>query len=48
MRKWEKLEKIPAWQMDKVKSKKDVLLAEQEVKKKGHFATLMDICHFKN
>ena len=45
---WEKLEKIPAWQMNKVKSKKDVLLGAQEAKKKAHFAALMDICHFKN
>ena len=27
---WEKPEKIPAWQMDKVKSKKDVILEAQE------------------
>ena len=43
----EKLEKIPAWQMDKVKSKKDAILEAQTEKKKVHFATLMDICHLK-
>ena len=37
---WEKLEKMPAWQLDKVKSTKS--------KKKVHFASLMDICHLKN
>ena len=31
---WEKLEKIPAWQMDLVKSKKDVILEAQK-KRKG-------------
>ena len=29
----EKLEQIPAWQMDKVKSKKDVILEAQKEKK---------------
>ena len=45
---WKKLETIPAWQLDKVKSKKDGILDAQRDKKKVHFATLMDICHFKN
>ena len=40
---WEKLEKIPAWQMDKVKSKKDATLEAQNEEKKVHFA-----CHLKN
>ena len=30
IKEWEKLEKIPAWQMDKVKSKKDVVLGAQK------------------
>ena len=34
--------------MNKVKSKKDVILEAQEAKKNVHFAALMDICHFKN
>ena len=38
---WKKLETIPAWQMDKMKSKK-------EEKKKVTFAALMDRCHLKN
>ena len=45
---WEKLETIPAWQLDKVKSKKEVILEAQRDKKKVHFATLMDTCHLKN
>ena len=45
---WEKLEKIPAWQMDKVKSKKDVILEAHKEKRKVHFAALMDICPLKN
>ena len=39
---WEKLEKIPAWDITKV---------IDEAKTKGikvHFASLMDICHLKN
>ena len=45
---WEKLEKISAWNLTKVKSKKQVI---DEARKKGekvHLASLMDICHFKN
>ena len=36
---WKKLEKIPAWNLTKVKSKKGA---------KVQFASLMDICHLKN
>ena len=45
---WKKLEKIPAWNLTKVRSKKEVI---DEAKTKGakvHFASLMDICHLKN
>ena len=44
---WEKLEKISAWNLTKVKSKKKVI----DARTKGatvHFASLMDICHLKN
>ena len=44
---WEKLAKIPAWNITKVGSKKEVI---DEARTKGarvHFA-LMDICHLKN
>ena len=45
---WEKLEKIPAWDLTKVMSKKQVI---DEARMSGatvHFASLMDICHLKN
>ena len=45
---WEKLEKISAWNLTKVRSKKEVI---DEAKMSGatvHFASLMDICHLKN
>ena len=43
---WEKLKKLQAWQMTKVKSKSDVILEAQKEQITVHFATLMDI--FKN
>ena len=42
-KKGKKLETI-----QKVKSKKEVILEAQRDKKKVHFATLVDICHLKN
>ena len=45
---WEKLEKMPGWDLTKVRGKSEVI---DEVKTKGakvHFASLMDICHWKN
>ena len=45
---WEKVEKIPAWDLTKVRSKSEVI---DEARKKGakvYFASLMDICHLKN
>ena len=45
---WEKLEKISAWNLTKVRSKREVI---DEAKTSGatvHFATKMDICHLKN
>ena len=44
---WKKLETIPAWQLEKVKRQKDVILEAQRDKKKVHFAALMDICDLK-
>ena len=44
---WKKLETIPAWKLEKVKSKKEVILEAQR-DKKIHFATLMDMCHLRN
>ena len=45
---WKKLETIPALNLDKVRSKKEVILEAQRDKQKVHFATLMDTCHLKN
>ena len=45
---WEKLETTSAWNLTKVRSKKEVI---DEAKTSGatlHFALLMDICHLKN
>ena len=45
---WEKLEKISAWNMTKVKSKKQVIDEARTSGATVHFASLMDICHLKN
>ena len=44
---WKKLETIPAWDLGKVQSKKQIILEAQRDKKKVHFASVMDICHLK-
>ena len=44
---WEKMEKISAWNLTKVRSEKEVI---DEARTKGavvHFASLMDVCHLK-
>ena len=43
-----KLEKIPAWQLTKVRNKKDVIEEARNKGRKVHFASLMDLCHLKN
>ena len=45
---WEKLEKIPAWDLTKVRSKKEVIDEARTKGVKVHFASLMDVCHLKN
>ena len=45
---WEKLEKISAWNQTKVISKKEVIDEARMSGAKVYFASLMDICHFKN
>ena len=45
---WEKLEKISAWNLTKVKSKKEVIDEARASGATVHFASLMDICHLKN
>ena len=44
---WEKLEGLPVWHLTKVRSNKEVSLEAQRGQRTVHFATLMDICHFK-
>ena len=44
----EKLEKIPAWDLTKVRSKSEVIDEARTKGAKVHFASLMDICHLKN
>ena len=43
-----KLEKISAWNLTKVKSKKQVIDEARTSDSTVHFASLMDICHLKN
>ena len=45
---WKQLETIPAWELGKVKTKKEVILEAQRHKNRVHFASLMDTCHLKN
>ena len=45
---WGKLEKISAWNLTKVKSKKQVIEEARTAGATVHFASLMDICHLKN
>ena len=45
---WEKLEKVPAWQLTKVRNKKKVIEEARNYGRKVHFASLMDLCHHKN
>ena len=45
---WEKLEKISAWDLTKVRSKSEVMDEARTSGATVHFASLMDICHLKN
>ena len=45
---WEKLEKNSAWNLTKVRSKKEVIDEARKKERKVHFSSLMDICHLKN
>ena len=45
---WEKLEKILAWDLTKVRSKSEVIDEARTKGAKVHCASLMDTCHFKN
>ena len=43
-----KLEKILAWQLTKVRNKKEVIDEARNEGRKVHFASLIDMCHLKN
>ena len=45
---WEKLKNISAWNLTKVRSKKEVIDEARTSGAKVHFASLVDICHLKN
>ena len=45
---WEKLEKISAWNLTKVRSKKEVIDEARTLGATVHFASSMDLCHLKN
>ena len=45
---WEKLEKIPVWDLTKVNGKSEVIDEARTKGAKVHFASLMDFCHLKN
>ena len=45
---WEKLGKIPACDLTKVRSKSEEIDEARTKGAKVHFASLMDICHLKN
>ena len=45
---WEKLEKISAWKLTKVRSTKEVIDEARTSGATVHFASLMDTCHLKN
>ena len=45
---WGKLEKFSAWNLTKVRSKKEVIDEARTTGAKVHFASLMDMCHLKN
>ena len=45
---WEKLQKISAWNLTKVRTNKEVIDEARTKGAKVHFASLMDMCHLKN
>ena len=45
---WKKLETMSAWQLDKMKSKREVILEAQKELRTVHFATPLDIFRLKN
>ena len=45
---WEKLEKIPEWDLTTVKNKSEVIDEATNKDLNVHFASLVDLCHLKN
>ena len=45
---WEKLEKISAWNLTKVRGKSEVIDEARTSGATVHFVPLMDMCHLKN
>ena len=45
---WENLEKIPAWDLTKVRNKSEVIDEARTKGAKVHFASLVAVCHLKN
>ena len=43
-----KIQKIPAWQLTKVRNKKEVIAEARNEGKKVHFSSSTDLCHLKN
>ena len=43
-----KLEKIPEWQLTKVRNQKEVIAEARNERKTVNFASLMAVCHLKN
>ena len=48
VKEWEKFEKIPAWNLAKVRNKSEVIDEARIQGIKVHVVSLMDICHLKN
>ena len=44
----EKIDKILAWQLTKVRNNKEVIAEARKRGRKVQFASLMDLCHLKN
>ena len=45
---WEKLEKIPAWNLTNVQNKMEVIAEARNKGITAHFASIVDLCHRKN
>ena len=44
----EKLKKILAWQLTKVRNKNEMIAEARNKGRQVHFVSLMDLCHLKN